>query len=264
MKRVLPGLILAACWLALLLSGIFALYWAVILVLSILGGHEYLKMVMNGDGESTEIVLLSLILALPVAMTGLWYEDGLCAGLFFSFFLLLCLVLSRYSRVEDGFGLFCKLVLGIVYVGFLTSHLVLLWFFPEGNLWLIILVAITAGSDSGAYYFGKKCGKHKLCPAISPNKTIEGAVGGLICGVIVAALFGAILLEEARWIVLLPMAALLTGIGILGDLCESIIKRGTDTKDSGTILFGHGGILDRTDSMILAAPLLYYMLILTH
>ena len=209
-----------------------------------------------------DTAILTSILALPVVMTGLLQNSGLSAGVFLSIFLSICYILANYKKLTDSYSFLCRLVFGIAYISFLISHLILLWHLPEGNLWLIILVAITAGSDSGAYYCGKQFGSNKLCRHVSPNKTIEGAVGGLFCGVAVAVVFAWILLDDVNWVVLVPMAILLTGVGIVGDLCESIVKRGTNTKDSGRILLGHGGILDRIDSMILAAPLLYYLLMI--
>ena len=220
-------------------------------------------MVLPFDTGKGDMLLLAASIALPVLLAGLWHESGLGGGLFFSFFLSLCFVLIHYSQLQDCLSVLCRLVFGAVYIGFLLAHLVLIWQLPEGNQWLVILTAITAGSDSGAYYCGKTFGKHKLCPAVSPNKTVEGALGGLVCGIFAAVVFAAILLDSVNWGVLVVVAILLTGVGILGDLCESIIKRGTNTKDSGTILLGHGGILDRVDSLLLAAPVLYYLHIFT-
>lgn len=253
---------MAACWLLLLLGGYYTVYYLVIILIALIGGFEYVKMVAREDAGIGDIALLTSIISLPVVMTGLWQVNGLHGGLFFSFFLLVCYVLSNYKDLQDSFSFLSRLVFGVFYIGFLIAHLLLLWYLPEGNLWLIILVTITAGSDSGAYYFGKQFGKNKLCRNISPNKTVEGALGGLLCGVTVALIFSWILLDSVNWVVLIPMAILLTGVGIIGDLCESVVKRGTKTKDSGRILLGHGGVLDRIDSMILAAPLLYYILVL--
>ncbi len=261
MSRIIPGLMLAACWLLILLSGSYAFFLLVIVIMALVAGCEYLKMALGDEARHGDIAILVSLVALPVVMTGLWQNSGLCAGLFFSIFLSVCFILSQYTKLTDSYSFLSRLVFGIVYVGFLLAHLLLLWHLPEGNLWLIILAAVTAGSDSGAYYCGKKFGKNKLCRHVSPNKTIEGAVGGLLCSIVIAILFAWLLLDSVNWAVLIPMVILLTGVGIMGDLCESVIKRGTNTKDSGRILLGHGGILDRIDSMILTAPLLYYLLI---
>lgn len=263
MKRIVPGLVMAACWLVLLLNGSYIIFWAVVVIIGVLGSREFLKMTLRAYVGKGDRRLLTAVLALPVFMVGVWYEAGICGGLFLSFFLSLVFILLHYSRLEDSLIVLSRLVLGCLYVGFFPAHLILLYLLPEGNYWLIILVAVTAGSDSGAYFFGKTFGKHKLCPNVSPNKTIEGAVGGVLSGVIIAVVFAALLLQNINWIILVPVAIILSGVGIVGDLCESIIKRGTDTKDSGRLLLGHGGILDRIDSLILAAPALYYIHIFT-
>lgn len=253
---------LAGGWLLLLLNGSFPFFWLVMVVVALVGAHEYVKMTIPRLSGDIDFAMLSFFLALPVICSGIWHEDGVSSGLFFGVMLSMIYVLVHYSSFQDSFSVMGRLVFGTVYVGFCMSHLVLLWLLPEGNLWLVILVAVTAGSDSGAYYVGKKFGRRKLCPSVSPKKTVEGAFGGLLFGGLAATLCAIVLIREINWMVLLPMAMILTGVGIIGDLCESIIKRGTDTKDSGTLLLGHGGVLDRIDSLLLAAPFLYYMQIL--
>ena len=153
------------------------------------------------------------------------------------------------------------MVFGLFYIGVLGAHLVLLRFVPDGGSWLIIASAITACSDTGAYFVGKAMGKRKLCPNISPNKTIEGAVGGILCGLIGALAVAVLLLPSFNWFFLIAAAVFLGAVGIAGDLTESIIKRGTATKDSGSCLAGHGGILDRVDSLLFVCPVLYYLLV---
>ena len=97
-----------------------------------------------------------------------------------------------------------------------------------------------------------------LCPNISPKKTVEGVVGGVAAGVALAVFFASFLLPSVNWLFLVVISALLVGVGIVGDLTESVMKRGTNTKDSGSILAGHGGVLDRMDSILFAGPFLYY------
>ncbi len=263
MKRLIPGILLAACWLLLLLAGSFAFFWLTVVTISLIGAYEFLKMVLPSETGELDFFLLTVFMSLPAIFTGLWHEDGLGGGLFLSVFLLACYILFNYSKLTDSFKILSRLVFGAVYVGFFSAHLVLLHLLPEGNIWLVILVAITAGSDSGAYYSGKMFGKHKLCKNVSPNKTIEGAIGGMFSGLAIAVIFAFLLLDSINWLVLVPVSLILVVVGIIGDLCESIVKRGTGTKDSGTILLGHGGILDRIDSLILAAPFLYYLRIFT-
>lgn len=152
------------------------------------------------------------------------------------------------------------MMFGAVYVGLLVSYLVFLRELESGGRWIVVLSGVTAGSDTGAYLFGSTLGRRKLCPGISPKKTVEGALGGLLCGVAAAVLMAALLFNDLNLLWIAGMAIVLTGVGILGDLTESIIKRGTGTKDSGRLLAGHGGVLDRIDSMLMTAPVFYYLL----
>ncbi len=262
MERTLPGLALAACWLLLLLKGPFFLVWAVLVLMAFIGGLEYSAMAAGGDLGFLQKTVLSCIFVAPVLAAGSGSVVATAGGLFLSFLMLACYVLTTFRFVANSFETLSRYALGIVYIGFLTSHLVLILRLPDGAAWLLILTSITAGSDSGAYYCGRAFGSRKLSPNVSPKKTVEGAVGGLLFGVVFAVFFAWLLLPGVHWWFLCPVAALLTGVGIVGDLTESVIKRGTDTKDSGRILAGHGGILDRIDSLLFAGPFLYYILAL--
>ncbi|MDJ0623674.1 MAG: phosphatidate cytidylyltransferase [Desulfocapsaceae bacterium] len=263
MKRLIPGILLAALWLLLLLYGSFPLFWLAVITIVVIGAHEYLKMALPASTTDIDFLFFSFLVALPAIFVGMWHEDGVGGGLFLAVFLSICYVLFNYSKLANSLQFLNRLIFGAVYIGFFAAHLVLLHLQPEGNLWLIILVGITAGSDSGAYYSGKKFGKHKLSRHVSPNKTVEGAAGGVICAFLVAVLLAFLLLDQVNWVVLMAASIALVCVGIVGDLCESMVKRGTDTKDSGRILLGHGGLLDRIDSLLLAAPFLYYLRIFT-
>jgi phosphatidate cytidylyltransferase len=147
---------------------------------------------------------------------------------------------------------------GVLYIGFPLSTVVSTRSLPDGEFLVLFLAVVTWASDTGAYYAGTLWGKHPLLPSVSPKKTVEGVLGGL------ALAIGASLL--ARWWFAsqlslsdaLILGLLLTGTGLLGDLFESMIKRRTGVKDSGGILPGHGGMLDRLDSLLFTAPAFYY------
>jgi phosphatidate cytidylyltransferase len=260
MNRVIPGLALALCWLLLLLKGPVVLFALVLIAGLFIGAYEYAKMSL-ADGCSLHLIILALLTMLPLISSFFVPKIGLNGGLALAFLLLSFWTLGTYKDGFDSFGFFCKCSLGILWVGFLGAHLLMIRQLPEGNYWLLILTGITAGSDSGAYYTGRAFGKNKLSPLISPNKTIEGALGGIVTGMLVASLLAILLLQNVPWMFILLSAMLLGVVGICGDLVESVIKRATGTKDSGTILGGHGGILDRADSILFAAPVLYYLLL---
>jgi phosphatidate cytidylyltransferase len=260
MNRLIPGLLLASCWLLLLLHGSFLLFLLIIIPVIAIGGHEYFKMAFpEKDGSSH--AFLKILVVLPALGACCFPSRGLAAGLFLALLLLTFYILYSYHRIDDSLLFFSRALFGVTYVGFLGAYLLLLHQLPGGSHWLLVLTAITAGSDSGAYYCGRRFGKHKLCPLVSPNKTIEGALGGLVAGVVGAVLMAVLLKMQVSLLFLIPAAVVLTGVGIIGDLTESMIKRATGTKDSGTILRGHGGVLDRIDSLLFAAPVLYYLVV---
>jgi len=171
-------------------------------------------------------------------------------------------------------------LLGIIYVGWFASHLILLRqmsgvsettpFNLMGAGYVIILLVLLWLGDGGAFFAGIGWGKHKLIPSISPNKTIEGAIGGIILTVIGAAVLkelglllrsmGILFFPDFTYPVYLLLAVGIAITGQIGDLCESYLKRDAGLKDTGNLFPGHGGFLDRFDSLLISAPLYYYFL----
>ena len=150
---------------------------------------------------------------------------------------------------------------GIVYCGWFPLHLI---FFrnlscseyDSGLGFVIMMIASVIATDVGCYYVGSKLGKHKLAPTVSPNKTIEGSLGGVVAAVIMSEVFGLYL--GIGWFWSLIAGLLCTTFAQIGDLCESLLKRDAGVKDSGDTLPGHGGFLDRTDSFAFTIPIVYY------
>jgi len=152
-------------------------------------------------------------------------------------------------------------ILGVLYVVFLAGYLVAIRVGFEEQLsahLLSFFFLVLMGADTGAYYVGRAIGKHKLAPTISPGKTWEGVVGGVVTGLAFATLAHFWFFRELPLKWTLPLAAVMTVLGILGDLTESALKRGAGAKDAAKILPGHGGALDRLDSLLFNAPLIYY------
>jgi phosphatidate cytidylyltransferase len=129
---------------------------------------------------------------------------------------------------------------------------------PQGDIWIFFLLSVIFASDTGAFYFGKFFGRKRLHTAVSPGKTWEGAIGGLLCSMVPVYFFHPFL--HTGKVSLFFLAIGLSIIGQIGDLAESLIKRTFDVKDSGKILPGHGGLLDRIDGLIFAVPVLYVFL----
>jgi phosphatidate cytidylyltransferase len=149
-------------------------------------------------------------------------------------------------------------ILGILYVSMFLSYLILIRGSADGKKWLLFTLFVVWCGDCGAYFMGSIKGKHKLCPTTSPHKTVEGAVGGIIASVVAALIARIWFLEQLSITHGIALALGIATIGQLGDLCESTLKRIHGVKDSGTLLPGHGGMLDRIDSLLFTAPLVYY------
>ena len=262
MTRTIPGLLLAGGWLLLLLFGSFHIFWGAVVLIGLLGSREFIQMVIADEFSTAQQSIISLIISFPI-LTTIFAVDGiflLSPGILLAFAGMLGFIMFHYASLTNPFETMMRGILGIIFIGFLASHLVMIRSFDDGIGWLIILTAITAGSDTGAYWVGCRWGKRKLCPSISPNKTVEGAVGGIAGAVIAALIVFSCLDVQTSVLMVFMLAIFLSIVGMVGDLLESMIKRGTNTKDSGTLLRGHGGILDRVDSLLFAGPFLYYIL----
>lgn len=201
-----------------------------------------------------------------------WYvffRNGVYANLLLTlvFLAIMCLELTRKKGQMTIFHI-ATTIFGVIYVSFLGSHLLLLREFPmelnidygSGSSFVFLAFLVTWSGDTGAYIVGKSIGKHPLLPRISEKKTIEGAIGGIACSLtsaIIARYTFASFLETWHALLIGMIGAL---FGQLGDLVESMLKRDAQVKDASATLPGHGGVLDRFDSLLFTAPLIYYFL----
>lgn len=178
-------------------------------------------------------------------------------------FLLLILSVIYLILVYPSFKLAdsAATVFSSLYVGWLLTHIILLRQLPEGFHFVLLALVTTWSTDTFAYFVGIKLGRHKLAPVLSPKKSIEGSIGGVTGSIIAAVIIGS-LNSQASIVHYISIGFLVGTIGQAGDLIESAIKRLAGVKDSGAIIPGHGGVLDRFDSLFLTAPLLYYYLII--
>jgi len=180
---------------------------------------------------------------------------------------LIALLISQCFRFQNDFtkmltGIGVTL-LGVLYLAFLGGFLIATRVGFESvpglsTKLLLFFFIVIFGSDSGAYFAGKALGKHKLVPKISPGKTWEGLIGGILAAAAMGALCTWAFFPELPYQFSIALAAVMAVVGVLGDLTESAIKRGAGAKDAATILPGHGGLLDRLDSLLFNAPILYY------
>ncbi len=215
---------------------------------------------MGMKQEHTFIQWLTAVLGSAIVL--LFFVDQpalLVALLTVSFLLLALLFLLRpgtLTGVHHHFGWIC---LGLFYIALLMGYLVPLRMLDDGRQWIFLTLVVVMFCDTSAYVVGSRIGKRKLYPLISPNKSIEGAIGG-VSGAVLGALVSKFLFFSAigLWPVIL-VGLLLGVVGQIGDLFESMLKRACAVKDSGTLIPGHGGMLDRLDSLLFAFPLVYYI-----
>ena len=168
------------------------------------------------------------------------------------------------AEVVEGFRRWTAVLAGSLYVGVLGSHLVTLRSLDDGRDWLLLMLYTTFATDTGAFCAGRALGGRKLAPRVSPGKTVAGAIGGLLAGAVAAVALNAILgLGRNPWL-MLALGALAALAAELGDLAESLLKRSLGVKDMGHWFPGHGGVLDRMDSILFVAPVVYYAVRLEH
>jgi len=182
--------------------------------------------------------------------------------LLFFIFILLCLFLLEFTKKDDsyvatdiGISMF-----GIIYIALTISFLIPIRYLENGNMYIVFLILVVKASDIGAYIIGKKFGKLHLIPRISPKKSVEGAIGGLVFSIITAVI--ASLFINIPMIHFIFMGFILGILAQVGDLSESLIKRYFKVKDSGKFIPGFGGLLDLLDSLLFTTPLFYLYLIL--
>jgi len=265
-KRIVAAAVLVP---VLLLLALVAPEWIAAVVMSLLlsiGTYELLY--RTGIIRHTRLLLYSMLMAFAVTMWS--YFDAVRAYLML--LLLVFTVLLFAEMMMDHVKVHFEM-LGCCYVGgfivpYLLSSLVRILTMGIGRYVVLIPFVVAFLSDAGAYFVGLKFGKHKLAPVVSPNKTIEGALGGIATAMLGMLVYALILdLIPGGFIVNYALAILYGLIGSLagmfGDLCFSVIKRQTGIKDYGNLIPGHGGVLDRFDSLMTVAPLMEALLLLT-
>ena len=171
---------------------------------------------------------------------------------------VLSIPLLNRVPLQHSFNHSAVIVMGMCYVGLGLSYLVQTRLQPKGEWLVFFLLLVTWAGDTGAYYVGTRFGQRALAPRISPRKTVEGLIGGLLSAIIIAYLARWWFLPTLSGVDCAIVAFLLTLLGMWGDLAESALKRSAGAKDSGGILPGHGGMLDRLDSLLFTAPAFYY------
>lgn len=258
-KRIFSAVVFLPLFILLVIKGSPVGFCALAAVVAILGLGEFFKLKKEGLPGRLRIFgyFWGLLIILSAYIGGVPLTAASFAGGFIISFLIRLKTGTELENALDELGF---LVFGVTYVAFFTSYLVHIMGADNGPLWLLLLFTITWGGDTAAYYTGMNLGRRKLYPEISPKKSVEGFLGGFAGGMLASLLFKALFFAVPSLFDSLLIAAGIGIIGPLGDLCESMLKRSSGVKDSGGVIPGHGGILDRLDSVLFSAPFLYYFI----
>ena len=239
-----------------------------------LGSYEYFSLIQNKKINTDKLMGIIMCLILPV---GAYF-----GYLFFIFIFTLVSVCTLFlslkkQEISNTIEEAGSSILGVVYIGWFLSHAVLIRKIdidhitsgltsakdtPDlGFFWIVFVVCCTFLNDTGAYFIGRYKGKHKLAPKISPSKTWEGTVSGVLLAIAGSILVNLIFSHQISYKFALLAGTVIGITSVIGDLIESMFKRSVSIKDSGDLLPGHGGVLDRFDSLILVFPVMYYLIL---
>jgi phosphatidate cytidylyltransferase len=229
---------------------------AAIALVAILALCEFLAL---GKAKGYDVPISLCVVIMLVIMAAFILPDlSVELGMFTALLIIPAWYVIGRKELEDSLPSSAVAVLATTYVGMLGGSLIRLRNdFPEGSKLVFFLLLVVWLGDSGAYYVGKTFGKHKLSPRISPKKTVEGLLGGILASVITAVIIHYTFFEAFPLLHAIIAGVILSFAGVVGDLAESMWKRSAAVKDSGTLIPGHGGFLDRFDSILFTAPILY-------
>ncbi|WNB90369.1 phosphatidate cytidylyltransferase [Bacillus sp. NEB1478] len=256
-QRIITGVIAAVLFIGITLFGSWP-FSLLILLLAGIGIYELLR--MKGM-QKTFVGIIGYLLTIFLALPEQWMEyvepfskiDALILSV------LILLVVTVVQKNETEYNHISFVLFSTIYVGFGFYYLAETRLLENGIQILFVILFMIWATDSGAYFVGKSMGKRKLWPIISPNKTIEGAIGGIFFSIIVAMICYFTSFVDLSLPAILAISVLVGIFGQIGDLAESAYKRIYDVKDSGNLLPGHGGILDRLDSALFVFPLLHVL-----
>ena len=261
-KRLLTALLLIPPLILLIMMGNPALFAFMVAVVAVLSLWEYLRIVYHGHTlRARSLVDGWIYLGAVLMVAGVHFQllSALLSILVLSLIGAAVISMPRFRAGQDAPSVAMKAIFGLFYIPLLLSFLILLRNAADGQLWVVFLLWVIAWGDSGAFYIGTWLGRHKLCPSVSPKKTVEGALGGLGANLLFGWLFKILFFNSLSTPACLTFALVVGVVGQAGDLFESGFKRTAGIKDSSNMLPGHGGVLDRLDSLLFAAPVGYLL-----
>jgi len=257
LKRIASALVAAPVFIILVWYGSYNLFAFAVAVIAAVSFNEFVQMSKQRGIELFRAHGLISAVILPISFIGGVETVYAVAAL-----IIVSAFAAAVAKGKPEMESLAYTLAGIFYVGLLFASFILVRGLPEGNKIVLLVCCSVWGADIGAYYAGRTFGKHKLAPAISPGKTIEGLFGGILLGFVAAWLFSAYLLPGADVVMIIAAGLIGSVIGPIGDLSESLLKRYFGVKDSGNIMPGHGGALDRLDALMFAMPVYYVFLLL--
>ncbi len=258
-QRIITAIIALVLFVPLIVIGGTPFTIAVYIIATV-GLYELLRMrgiqLLSVEGILTWIALA--VLLIPAAWGNAVYNAVGYTKIEMTFAIILILLIytvivkNRYTFDHAAFSVLAALYVGIGFYYLIETRL-------SGIEYVVYALMVIWMTDSGAYFIGRKIGKRKLWPEISPNKTVEGFVGGIVSAIVFACIFQYFYAIASTYVVLIAVTIVASIVGQLGDLVESALKRHYAVKDSGKLLPGHGGILDRFDSLLFVLPLLHFL-----
>lgn len=257
LKRWITGLAALPFLIWLISKGGCFAFAVVISIVSIIALQEYFKIVLYPQSENGfgSVSIPAYLIGLMI-ICGAYYNSIKIVPALIVLNLLISSLMSlkRFGTDKNAPWLVAKQLMGLIYIPLFLSYLILIRNTSEGIPWIYFILIIVFAGDIGALYAGTYLGRHKLCPEVSPGKTIEGSIGGLTANLCAGGVLKHLFFPEYSWWVSILFFILVGVAGQLGDLFESELKRSAGVKDSGGLLPGHGGILDRIDALLFAAP----------
>jgi phosphatidate cytidylyltransferase len=263
LKRWITSLVALPIVIALIYQG-GVLFLLLIYLACICSLWEYYRIVFNADARliSSSINSWGYVVGLLILGVAYRYDlGGVALIVAFNIVIVGLFSVFVYRKNPQVGDIVQKQIQGIVYIPLLFSFLVLIRREPEGMAWIFLLLAVIFAGDTSAYYVGTYLGRHKLSPAVSPGKTVEGALGGLAGNLLVGSAAFLLFLPTLSWAVGVVFFLSVGIAGQVGDLFESGLKRSSSVKDSSRLLPGHGGFLDRIDALLFASPVAYLFIV---
>ena len=262
--RIISSLVCLPVLIFLVFYGGYPLQIAV-LAASLIGMHEFYH-AFSPNNKRIHFIGYAFALFYGIFLHEIINGENMF-NIFVSVFLLVLLIYSVLCHSHTNAMESMTSFYGFFYVSFLLSHIVLIRQYVYGSFFVWLPFICAWGCDTGAYFTGMAIGKHKLIPALSPKKTIEGAIGGVVAATALSLLYGYLIqrnftLDEVNIVLLCGVTGFVGSIlSQIGDLAASAMKRYTGIKDFGKLIPGHGGIIDRFDSVLLTAPTVYYIML---